>query len=155
AVVTSWHSAIYRDVAVAGANGRVEDAPAPPTPPASLPREVILHVPREAAHVYGECADIWNPIHSERRAALSVGLPDIVLHGTATWAMAGREIVKAYVGGDPTRLRRLRARFQAPIVPGGDIGLAHGPGASGQAHFRVGNARAETALADGYAEWGS
>lgn len=155
AVVTSWHSAIYRDVAVAGASGRVEDPPPLPAPPASLPSEVRLHVAREAAHVYGECADIWNPVHSERRVALGVGLPDIVLHGTASWAISGREIVKAYAGGDPTCLRRLRARFQAPIVPGGDIALAHGPGGKGQAHFRVANARTETALADGYAEWAS
>jgi acyl dehydratase len=153
AVVTSWHSAIYRDVALAGASGRVEDPPALPAPPASLAGQATLHVPREAAHVYGECADIWNPIHSERRVALNVGLPDIVLHGTAAWAMAGRKMVEAYAAGDPTRLRRLRARFQAPIVPGGDILLAHGPGDAGQAHFRVGNTRAETALADGYLEW--
>jgi acyl dehydratase len=152
AVVTSWHSAIYRGVGVAGGNGRVEEAPPFPQNPTTASHGLAIPIPREAAHVYAECSGIWNPIHSERRVALEVGLPDVILHGTATWAVAGREIVKAYAAGDPTRLRRLCARFQAPIVPGGEIGLTHGAGADGDVHFRVVNERGEVALADGYAQ---
>ena len=40
------------------------------------------------AHVYTECARIWNPIHTDRAVALGAGLPDIILHGTATLALA-------------------------------------------------------------------
>ena len=40
------------------------------------------------AHVYSECARIWNPIHTDRAVALGAGLPDIILHGTATLALA-------------------------------------------------------------------
>jgi acyl dehydratase len=151
-VATSWHSAIYRGVGVAGKDGRVEDPPAFPAAPTGPARSRRIPIGRAAAHVYTECTGIWNPIHTERRVALSTGLPDIIVHGTMVWAMAGGEIVDVYAAGDPTRLRRLRARFRAPIVPGHTITLAHGAGAGGDAHFQVANERGETALADGYAE---
>jgi acyl dehydratase len=149
-VVTSWHSAIYRGVALDGADGRVEQAPEHPSPPASLPNRVEIPIPREAAHVFTECAGIWNPIHSERRVALAAGLPDVVLHGSATWAFAGREIVGIYGGGDPTRLGRLRARFKAPVVPGGALTLFHRR-ANEDVFFRVVNAAGEDAVTEGYA----
>src|SRR5262249_20811023 len=150
-VVTSWHSAIYRGVALGGAAGRVEEAPRHPSPPASLPHRVEIPVAREAAHVFTECAGIWNPIHSERHVALEAGLPDVVLHGVATWALAGREIVKAHADGDPTRLRRLRARFKAPVVPGGSITLVHGR-VGGDVFFRVFDAKGDDAVTEGYAQ---
>jgi hypothetical protein len=46
---------------------------------------------------------------------------------------------------------RLRARFQSPLVPGGEITLEHGPGAAGDVHFRVRSAQGDLALALGYA----
>lgn len=151
-VVTSWHSVIYRGVAVAGPDGRVEEPPSVPEAPAGLPRRASLPLPREAAHVYTECSGIWNPIHSERRVALSVGLPDVILHGTAAWAIAGREAIGSYAEGDPTRLLRLRARFKAPIVPGGAMELDHGPGTDdGQVHFRLTNPQGEVSLDGGFA----
>jgi acyl dehydratase len=45
------------------------------------------------AHVYSECARIWNPIHTDRAVARSAGLPDIILHGTATLALAVSRIL--------------------------------------------------------------
>ena len=104
------------------------------------------------AHVYAECASIWNPIHSERRIAIEQGLPDIILHGTATWATAGREIVAFHADGDPARLKRLRATFRAPVVPGHEITLLHGSCQEAAVAYRVINHRGEVAIADGYAE---
>ena len=37
-----------------------------------------------------------NPIHTDRAAALAAGLPDIILHGTATMAKAVTAIVSKY-----------------------------------------------------------
>jgi len=45
------------------------------------------------AHVYSECARIWNPIHTDRQVALAAGLTDIILHGTANLAHAVSLIV--------------------------------------------------------------
>jgi acyl dehydratase len=150
-VTTTWYGAIYRGVAVDG--GDVAAASAPSWLPSSVPldRKISLSVPREAAHVYTECSGIWNPIHTERRAAAAAGLPDIILHGTAAWAIAGRELASAYADADPARVRRLRARFAAPIVPGHPIVLVHAAASPGDVYFAVENAGGQTALAGGRA----
>jgi acyl dehydratase len=150
-VTTSWHSAIYRGVALDGAGGSVDDAPSCPAPAAPLREQVEIPVAPEAAHVFTECAGIWNPIHSERRVALAAGFPDVLLHGSATWALVGREIVKLHADGDPARLRRLRARFKAPVFPGSAIRLLHGRSGH-DVFFRVTNTAGEDAVTDGYAQ---
>ncbi len=151
AVVTSWHASIYRGVSVDGPGGSVDEPPAHPETAADPLESQTIAIAREAAHVYSECADIWNPIHSERAVALRAGLPDIILHGTATWAIVGREIVRRYAGGDPTRLRRLRASFKSPAIPGHSITLMHGAGGPAEVFFRVLTHEGALALADGLA----
>jgi acyl dehydratase len=70
------------------------------------------------AVVYSECSGIWNPIHTDPRAARLAGLPRPVLHGTATLARVVSALVEAHLEGDPTRAARLGCRFTAPIYPG-------------------------------------
>lgn len=82
----------------------------PPVEPIAIP------VPAGLAHVYTECARIWNPIHTDREVALGAGLPDIILHGTATLALAVTRLVDTCLGGDPTRVRRLGGRFAAMVL---------------------------------------
>src|SRR5262249_57329826 len=36
------------------------------------------------AHIYTECARIWNPIHTDRAVARRPALPDVLLHPAAT-----------------------------------------------------------------------
>jgi len=67
------------------------------------------------AHVYTECARIWNPIHTDRAVALAAGLPDIILHGTATLGLAVSAVVRREAGSDPRRVRRIAARFGAMV----------------------------------------
>ena len=99
---------------------------------------VEIFVSREMPHVYTECARIWNPIHTEREVALRAGLPDIILHGTATWALAGRELLSAYGDRDPARLKRLYGRFTAMVIPGTSIVVEHAPGRRGERRRQAG-----------------
>lgn len=150
-VVTSWYGSIYRGVAVDGADARI-DGP-PPWADGDTPArtdKVNIPIPREAAHVYTECARIWNPIHTERRVALEAGLSDILLHGTATWALAAREIVDRFADGDPLRLARLSGQFRAPVIPGSTIAFEAGS-TIGRVDFAVRNAGGEPAIAAGRA----
>ncbi len=67
------------------------------------------------AHVYTECARIWNPIHTDRAVALGAGLPDIILHGTATLALAISQALKRQVSGPATPVRSVACRFGAMV----------------------------------------
>jgi acyl dehydratase len=63
------------------------------------------------AHVYSECARIWNPIHTDRAVARQAGLPDIILHGTATLALAVSAVLEREGPGAAERVRRVACRF--------------------------------------------
>ena len=67
------------------------------------------------AHVYTECARIWNPIHTDRAVALGAGLPDIILHGTATLALAISQALGRQPRGAATPVRAVTARFGAMV----------------------------------------
>jgi acyl dehydratase len=150
-VVTSYYGSIYRQVAVDGGDACLEAASAFCEVEAARPTEkVAIPIAREAAHVYTECARIWNPIHTERRVAFAAGLPDILLHGTATWALAAREIVDRFAAGDPLRLRRLSGQFRAQVVPGSTIVFEAGRRGE-RVDFAVRNEKGEPAIANGRA----
>jgi acyl dehydratase len=68
-----------------------------------------------AAHVYTECARIWNPIHTDIAVAQAAGLPDVILHGTATLALAVSRAVARERGADATRVREIAGRFTGMV----------------------------------------
>ena len=80
--------------------------------------------------------------------------PDIIVHGTALWALAGREIVAAHGGGDSGRLARLACRFSAMVVPGTTVTLEHAPSADPPRciGFTMRNEAGAAALTRGVAE---
>lgn len=154
-VVTSYASTIYRGVSVDGPDTQIDTAPPLPAAPpqAAWSHQVAIPVPREAPYVYTECAQIWNPIHTERRVALAAGLPDIILHGTATWALAATQLIQRCAGGEPMRLRRLAGRFAAMVTPGTTTTLHYGaaPEAQHVVRYTVCNAEGAPAIDRGLA----
>ena len=60
-----------------------------------------------AGQQYTECANIYNPIHTEPSVAKAAGLPDIILHGSATKAIGLMAIVDECLDGDADRVTRL------------------------------------------------
>jgi acyl dehydratase len=154
-VVTSYSSTIYRGVPVDGADAQIEEAPLLPVKRNELiiSERVAIPIAREAPHVYTECAQIWNPIHTERRVALAAGLPDIILHGTATWALTASQLVNRCTGSDPARLRRLTGRFAGMVIPGTTITLQYGtvPGEEQMVSYTVCNAEGAPAITRGLA----
>ena len=112
-VSTTDYGSVYRGVAVDGAT---VDAAARPTPPEPALRPLgDIAVAAGLAHVYTECARIWNPIHTDVAVARGAGLPDIILHGTATLALAVSGLVRAVCGGDPRQVRRISGRFTGMV----------------------------------------
>ena len=97
-----------------------EPRPGPVGPAAHVaadPRVAVLRTLSGAtAHIYTECARIWNPIHTDPVVAHAAGLPAIILHGTATLAMAVSAAVEYLADGDPARVRRIRCRFGSMVT---------------------------------------
>lgn len=115
-ICQTWQTSVYRGVDIVGEARAI--AQAPPTiafSEGAAESTRTLPVSAGAAHVYTECARIWNPIHTDRRFAQAAGLPDVILHGTATLAMAVSEMVQRYAGGEPRRVSRLGGEFRGQV----------------------------------------
>ncbi len=155
-VVTSYASSIYRDVEIEGDDASIEAAPSVPQMAQSTSALTRIPIPiaREAPHIYTECAQIWNPIHTERQVALRAGLPDIILHGTATWALAAGHLIQRCAQAEPTRLQRFIGRFSAMVIPGSTVTLEYGEVAAQTVFYSVCNAEGAPAISQGIAELG-
>lgn len=115
--------------------------------------ETTFPIDPQAPHVYTECADIWNPIHTERIVALAAGLPDIILHGSANITLALREVINRSLGGDPTRVIRFAGQFRGMVFPGADVTVAvleaRDEGDRQVICYEMRNHRGELAIANG------
>ena len=108
-VTTTHFGALYRDVDVSGPDrGAAIELP---EHRANLEPVAAIDVAANLAHVYTECARIFNPIHTDVAHAKAAGLPDIILHGTATLALSVSRL-----GLEPARVRRIRCRFSGMVL---------------------------------------
>ena len=152
-VCRTYQTSIYRGVGVNHDQANSREA-APPLPSQVSDFEVdnviSIPVPAHLAHTYTECAHIWNPIHTDRAVALAAGLPDIILHGTATLALAVSALVDQQLGGDAGRVTRLGGRFAAMVLMPSDIELQMGKADNGSIGFRVLNSQGQEAISKGF-----
>jgi acyl dehydratase len=114
-VVVSHYGYLYRGVALEGPDARLTDVPDPPALAATLSPIGEIPVPATAAHVYTECARIFNPIHTDIAYARAAGLPGIILHGTATLALSVSKALRLH-GIEWRRVRALSCRFSGMVL---------------------------------------
>ena len=115
-VATTTQNGIHLGVAADGPD-RPDPDPLPPIEGVERrghPAERPVEIDGGRAHLYTECARIWNPIHTDRAVALAAGLPDIILHGTANLAYGVSAALES-TGADPLEVRRIRCRFRAMV----------------------------------------
>jgi acyl dehydratase len=74
----------------------------------------------EQALIYRLTADP-NPLHVDPAVAKAAGFPRPILHGLATFGVAGHALLKSVCGYDPARLKSIAGRFSAPVFPGETI----------------------------------
>ena len=99
------------------------DASPPPAPkvPERAPDLVCeLRTLPQQALLYRLCAD-RNPLHSEPAVARTAGFDRPILHGLGTYGVAGHALLATCCNYAPARLKRLFARFSAPVFPGETI----------------------------------
>lgn len=80
-----------------------------------------IKVAHALPYVYDACTDVVHPIHTSRAVALAAGLPNVLLQGTATVALAVREIFRHGMNMDFRHLAMLHNDFRAPVLAGTSI----------------------------------
>jgi acyl dehydratase len=106
-------------------------------------------VTAHAAHVYTEGARIYNPIHTDIAAARAAGLPGLILHGTATLALAVSRVVAHDLGGDPTAVRGVAGRFTGMVMMPSTLTVRGGDVRGAQLAFDALDAAGRPVLSDG------
>ncbi|KAA3656171.1 MAG: hypothetical protein DWQ10_16005 [Calditrichaeota bacterium] len=71
--------------------------------------------------IYDACTNIVFPIHTSQKFAHTVGLPGIILQGTATLAFAVREMINRHAEGNPLNLKYLACNFSGMVFPDSEI----------------------------------
>ncbi|HWH97161.1 MAG TPA: MaoC/PaaZ C-terminal domain-containing protein [Pseudolysinimonas sp.] len=120
-----------------GFGGSTESRPRLPDVPDGQPHLTTdLETPRSAALLYRLLGD-RNPIHVDPAVAASVGFPAPILHGACTFGISAHGVVRALLGYRAERLRRIAARFSAPVLPGDTLHVEVWDHQDGNAAFRV------------------
>jgi hypothetical protein len=155
-VFTEHAGALLRGVQCIDEGRGGEALPRIPAPPVhTVPLwEAALPIEPLRPYIYDGCTSLTFPIHTSRQFAHQMGLPGIILQGTAMLAMAASELVNREADGDPRRVRALHARFTRMVLPGTEVLLraeASLPAAEGTGlWFSVLNPNGRKAISDGY-----
>jgi len=156
-VFTEYNGAMLRGVQCGGAGQKEADYPKIPDDRDvhRLRWEKTITIDPLLPFIYDGCTNIVFPIHTSKKFARQVGLPGIILQGTATLALAVREIIKREAEGRPLQLKEIYCRFTGMVLPGSDITLKVYEGLShknpGHSFFDVFNQAGEKAVSHGYA----
>lgn len=156
-VFTEHLGAMLRGVTCRGGGRGEADLPVIPHRSDAVDRvwDTTVFIEPERPHIYDGCTGIVFPIHTSRRFARQVGLPGIILQGTATLAIAAREIVNREAAGDPTRLEGLACRFSGMVRPGTTIQIRMGSRSAGEQgcdlFFDVLNGEGQPVIRNGWA----
>jgi hypothetical protein len=145
-VSTTDFSALYRDAKLEGGDRGSDKVDDPPKHSQALNAIGEISVTATAAHVYTECARIWNPIHTDVAYARAAGLPDIILHGTATLALSVSKVLKSL---GIREVQRIRCRF-AGMVTMPSVLTVHASRENDRVAFETRNARGETLIERGW-----
>lgn len=108
----------FSEVEGNGPKGGDAPPPALPAAPESDPdQSVDCETSLRAALIYRLSGD-YNPLHVEPAVACAAGFARPILHGLASYGVAGLAILRECCGSDPARLKSLSLRFSSPVYPG-------------------------------------
>lgn len=120
-----------------GFGGSGEGQPKPHPVPDRAP-DLTITIPTAAnqAAIYRLCGDT-NPLHVDPAVATQAGFPGPILHGLASFGVAGRALLRGLCDNDPAALRGIDARFTSPVFPGETLTTEIWREGAGQAAFRT------------------
>lgn len=150
-VATCRQSSFLR--ADGGFGGKADGAPKPhPIPERAPDLTLQARTGVNQALLYRLSGD-YNPLHVDPAVAKAGGFSAPILHGLATFGVAGRLVLKAVCGNAPERLKRLDVRFSSPVYPGETLEVQVWHEGEGRAAFRARVVERDVVvLQNGYAE---
>ena len=155
-VFTEHIGAIMRGVKCTDEGRGGDDLPKIPRTSGDSPPlwESVIPIDALEPFIYDGCTNIFFPIHTSVKFAHEVGLPGIILQGTATLAYALREIINKEAGGDPFELKSAYCRFTGMVLPGTIIRVRlirnDSNNGGSDLFFTVMNAEKKKAISGGY-----
>jgi acyl dehydratase len=157
-VFTEYNGGLLRGVQTDDSGNGAGTLPSVPVrePKASLRWEQTITIDKLLPFVYDGCTNIVFPIHTSKKFAHQVGLPGIILQGTATLALAVREFINREAGGNPLKLKEVYCRFTGMVLPGSEIKLKayrnRDDDRAGNYYFDVINQEGKKAISHGWAK---
>jgi len=123
-VFTEHTGAMMRGVSCTGNSNAQELLPSVPEniSPSELWKTEIFVDPLRP-FIYDGCSGIFFPIHTSVKFARQVGLPGIILQGTATLAMTISSIIENEANGNPERIKTICCRFTGMVRPDSNISI--------------------------------
>lgn len=126
-VCRTFHGMLFRDVELEAVNkaptaDHATDIDIPPTAhqaqvlSTTSDYEQRIDIAANLAHTYTDCARIYNPIHTDAAVAKAAGLPQIILHGSATLGLAVSAITRRYADAQPPRIKRICTQFRGMVL---------------------------------------
>ena len=136
-----------------GFGGSAEGQPKPHPLPDRPPDHVVsFKTSPNQALIYRLSGDL-NPLHIDPAVAAEAGFPKPILHGLASYGIAGRAVLATVCDNEPDRLKRLDVRFASPVFPGETIRTELWYEDTGCVGFRATvEERGQIILNNGYAE---
>jgi acyl dehydratase len=155
-VFTEHIGGMLRGVSCTDDGKRIEGLP--PDPPAVQATAALwqsdLAIDPLFPYIYDGGSDIVFPIHTSPAFARSVGLPGIIVQGTATLALAVGELVDRETGGRPERVEALGCRFSGMVLPGTTVGVILQSRDENNLFFEVVNTDGGKAISKGHVRLG-
>lgn len=135
------HVATIRNTSFLRGDGGFGGSPDGQRVPHPLPvrqPDLVETLPTDPAQamIYRLASGDMNPLHIDPAVAKAAGFDRPILHGLATYGVAGRALLRTLVDNAPERIRRIDARFSAPVYPGETIETAIWREETGRAAFR-------------------
>ena len=125
-------------------------------PEARLRWEQNITIDSLLPFVYDGCTNIVFPIHTSKKFAHQVGLPGIILQGTATLALAASRLINREANGNPLALKEIYCRFTGMVLPGSEIKLKvyvdQDDDQAANVYFDVINQEGQKAISHGWAK---
>lgn len=101
-----------------GMGGEQREVPAPHVIPDRAADHVVeTKILPQAALIYRLSGDS-NPLHADPEVAAKAGFPRPILHGLATYGVAGYALLSRVLDSEPERFREFDVRFTSPVYPG-------------------------------------